>query len=81
MPVSLVILKELYINFNYYCNFFFYQLQELFLVSKQGVLLHWALEHAGKPNKPSFSQSVGSPSSKMTALDSTAAMNMWSRRS
>ena len=38
------------------------------------VLLHWIVEHAGKPNKPTFSQSVGSLSSKMSALDSTAAI-------
>ena len=39
MPVYIttIILKELYINFNYYYNFFFfYQLQELFLVFEQG---------------------------------------------
>ena len=44
---------------------------------ENAVLLQWVLEYAGKPIKPpTFSQSVGSLSSKMTALDSTAAMNM-----
>ena len=43
---------------------------------ENAVLLQWVLEYAGKPIKPTFSQSVGSLSSKMTELDSTAALNM-----
>ena len=65
-----IIHKHLYINYHYYLFFFkvfLNQLQELFLVFEQagnGILLHWVLEHAGKPNKLTLSQSVGFPSQK-----------------
>ena len=89
MPVSLVIYYKNYIEIIVYK--FLLLLLSFFkktscrncswYLNKAGntLLLHWVLEHAGKTNKPPrFSHSVGSPSSKMTALDSTAAMNMWS---
>ena len=63
MPVSLVteyittiILKDLYIYYYYYYyHFFFTSCRNCsWCPNKAGnaILLHWVLEHSGKPNKP-----------------------------